>query len=45
MMSADAFSAFEEVGLNNRNELSKVGKRCFNLDSFVINLFIFADFK
>ena len=36
MMSADAFSAFEEFGLNNRSELSKVGKRYFYLDIFVI---------
>lgn len=27
MMSADAFSAFEEVGLTNRKELSTIGKR------------------
>ena len=26
-MSADAFSAFEEVGLNNRTALGKVGRR------------------
>ena len=32
MMSADAFSAFEEVGLSNRKELSTVGKRYFNFD-------------
>ena len=31
-MSADAFSAFEEVGLSNRKELSTVGKRYFNFD-------------
>lgn len=27
LMSADAFSAFEEVGLNNRTALGKVGRR------------------
>lgn len=32
MMSADAFSAFEEVGLTNRKELNTIGKRYFNLD-------------
>ena len=32
MMSADAFSAFEEVSLSNRKELSTVGKRYFNFD-------------
>ena len=27
VMSADAFSAFAEVGLNNRNALREVGRR------------------
>lgn len=39
-MSADAFSAFEEVGLSNRKELSTVGKRYFNFDvNLLSNIF------
>ena len=40
-MSADAFSAFVEVGLNNRNALREVGRRYIVIAIFGVTLGLF----
>ena len=41
VMSADAFSAFVEVGLNNRNALREVGRRYIVIALFWVTLGLF----
>ena len=41
-MSADAFGAFVEVGLNNRNALREVGRRYIVIAIFGVTLGLFT---
>ena len=41
VMSSDAFSAFVEVGLNNRNALREVGRRYIAIAIFGVTLGLF----